>query len=95
MLYTLVIYPFIGEMFGHSYPRNPVFGVTPCPATIFTFGLLLWASQPVPWYVVFIPLAWSLIGVSAAINRHVPQDYGLGLAGILGTAPLFMRKRNL
>jgi hypothetical protein len=91
ILYALVAYPLIGLLFGHSYPRSPVFGVSPCPATIFTFGLLLWVSHKVPMFVVAIPFLWCLIGVSAAINLHVPQDYGLGVAGILGTVLVFVR----
>jgi hypothetical protein len=95
ILYAIAIYPLIGKISGHSYPRSPIFGVTPCPATIFTFGLLLWASRPVPLYVVVIPFLWSLIGISAAINLRIPQDYGLGIAGILGTLLVVVNNRKL
>jgi hypothetical protein len=44
----MVVYPLLGIRFGHSYPRAPLFGVAPCPTTIFTFGLLLWATRSVP-----------------------------------------------
>jgi hypothetical protein len=95
ILFAMVLYPLIGRMAGHSYPRVPVFGVAPCPVTIFTFGLLLWADRPVSLYIALIPLLWSLIGVWAAINLQVPQDYGLGLAGVLGTVLLMVRNRRL
>ena len=42
-----------------------MFGVTPCPVTIFAFGVL--AAKPLPRLVLVIPLAWSLIGGSAAV----------------------------
>jgi hypothetical protein len=80
VLYAMVVYPFLGLSFGHFYPKTPMFGVAPCPTTIFTFGLLLWATGPVPAYLLIIPLVWSLIGMSAAVNLSVPQDYGLVIA---------------
>lgn len=63
----------------------PVFGVTPCPTTIFTFGLLLWTASRVPLYIIVIPFIWSLIGVSAAINLGIIEDYGLVVAGVAGS----------
>jgi hypothetical protein len=95
ILFAMVIYPIAGMLAGHNYPRSPVFGVAPCPVTIFTFGLLLWTARPVPVYMVVIPLIWSLIGVGAAVNLSVPQDYALGIAGILGTILLIIRNRRL
>ncbi|NLF32830.1 MAG: hypothetical protein GX591_18325 [Planctomycetes bacterium] len=95
ILYAMVLYPLLGRLAGHIYPRSPVFGVAPCPAAIFTFGLLLWATRPVPWYVPVVPVLWSLIGLSAAIHLRVPQDYGLGVAGVFGIALLVVRNRML
>lgn len=84
IIYSMVIYPMLGVAFGHSYPRAPMFGVAPCPTTIFTFGILLLATEPVPVSLVIIPLLWALVGTTAATKLQVPQDYGLGVAGILG-----------
>jgi hypothetical protein len=94
IIYAFAVYPLIGKAFGHTYPRSPVFGVAPCPSTIFTLGLLLWASRPVPWYVIVIPFLWSLVGVSAAVNLQMPEDYGLGVAGALGAALVIARNRS-
>jgi hypothetical protein len=94
-VYALAVYPLIGILAGHHYPRTPVFGVAPCPTTIFTFGLLLWASRPVPLLVVVIPFLWSVVAMSAAVNLNVPQDYGLGVAGVLGTLLVVLRNRRL
>ena len=94
ILYAMVIYPLLGLGFGHFYPRTPLFGVAPCPTTIFTFGLLLWTARPVPPYLLIIPLVWSLIGMSAAVNLGVPQDYGLVVAGILGTVLILIQNRS-
>lgn len=91
--YALLIYPLIGMVFGHMFPRAPIFGL-PCPTTIFTFGVLLFANERVPWYLFVIPLLWSLVGFSAAWTLGVIQDYGLLVAGVLGSALLLLNNRN-
>jgi len=95
IVYAMVVYPLLGVRLGHTYPRVPMFGVAPCPATIFTFGLLLWAARPLPGYLVIIPLLWSFIGMSAAINLRVPQDYGLVVAGAIGSVLILVGNRKL
>ena len=94
-LYALIIYPILGYFLGHIYPRTPTFGA-PCPTTIFTFGVLLFASKKIPKYLLIIPLIWSIIGFSAAINLHITEDLGLFLAGLLGVLLIVIkdRKRN-
>ena len=94
IIYAMIIYPFLGSMFGHSYPNTPMFGVAPCPTTIFTFGILLWTTKSVPAYLLIIPLLWSIVGMSAAVNLQVPQDYGLVIAGILGTVLILIENRK-
>jgi hypothetical protein len=94
ILYAMVVYPLLGLSFGHSYPRAPMFGVAPCPTTIFTFGILLWATKSVPAFLLVIPLLWSVVGMSAAVNLRVPQDYGLVVAGVLGTALILIGNRR-
>jgi hypothetical protein len=94
ILYAMVVYPLLGIGFGHSYPRAPMFGVAPCPTTIFTLGILLWATKSVPTFLLVIPLLWSIVGMSAAVNLRVPQDYGLVVAGVLGTALILNGNRR-
>jgi len=64
-----------------------MFGVTPCPVAIFTFGLFLLTVRPVPRWLLVIPFVWSLIGGSAAILLQVPQDWLLLVSGWI-TVPL-------
>jgi uncharacterized protein DUF6064 len=71
-------YPFVAAVAG-SYPRTPTFGV-PCPTTIFTIGLLL-ATNPLPRWLVIIPLMWSVVGGSAALVLDMPADAVLLLGG--------------
>jgi len=54
--YATVIYPLIGLATGHAYPGMPMFGITPCPVTIFTFGLFL-LEVPQDWSLLFSGIA--------------------------------------
>jgi hypothetical protein len=92
--YAAILYPLIGVATGHRYPELPMFGVTPCPVTIFTFGLLLLTVRPVPRWLLVIPFIWSLIGGSAAIVLHVPQDWVLLVSGCIAVPLLVFRDRQ-
>jgi hypothetical protein len=94
VLYSLLIYRMIGHYQGHLFPKAPTFGV-PCPTTIFTFGILLFSVQRVPWYVFIIPLLWSLVGFSAATRLSVVEDYGLFIFGILAAVFLLLDHKKL
>jgi hypothetical protein len=91
ILYGLLLYPLIGSAIGHGYPYSPTFGA-PCPTTIVTFGLLLWTKRRVPWYFYVIPCLWSIIGFGAALNFGIQEDFGLLVAGLLGTTMLALKK---
>ncbi|HKJ68314.1 MAG TPA: DUF6064 family protein [bacterium] len=94
LLYALVVYPVIGALAGHGWPYSPMFGVTPCPGTIFTFGLLLWTSERFSKWLLLIPFIWSLIGSSAAISFGIWEDLGLLVSSLVGVALLFYRDRT-
>ena len=78
-----LLYPFLVIVSGHDFPRAPLFGV-PCPLTLFTSGVLLAAeARPARWLFV-VPIAWSIIGGSAAMLLGVTPDLALfGAAGAL------------
>lgn len=80
--YAALLYPLLGLGLGHPLAEIPMFGVTPCPVTIFTFGLLLLTSAPVSRWVFVVPFVWSLIGGSAAFLLGVPQDWLLLISGV-------------
>lgn len=82
VIYAAVLYPLLGMWTGHRYPEIPMFGITPCPVTIFTFGLLLLTTAPVSRWLFVIPLFWSLVGGSAAVVLDVAQDWLLLMSGI-------------
>lgn len=93
IVYAALVYPMIGLGSGHSVLELPMFGITPCPVTIFTFGVLL-TSVSVPAGVVVIPLLWSLVGGSAALLLGVPQDGVLLACGVGATLWLLRRSRH-
>lgn len=86
--YAAVVYTALGNLLGHAWPNLPVFGVAPCPTTVFTFGVLLLAAGPLPLWLLAIPVIWAGIGATAAVLLNVPEDLGLLLAGVLGAALL-------
>jgi hypothetical protein len=93
IFFSLIVYPLLGLLFGHRYPRMPSFGL-PCPTTIFTLGMLLFVVAPIPRSAFVIPVLWSMIGSFAAFRLGVPQDYGLSIAGLLGLIAAIVTRGN-
>jgi hypothetical protein len=93
MLYALVLYPALGHALGHRYPTAPTFGL-PCPTTIFTLGLLLWAEPPARWTLVIVPVAWAALGTVAAARLGMLEDYGLPVAAIVAIVVLVVARRE-
>jgi hypothetical protein len=75
VVFALVLYPAIGYWLGRRYPAMPTFGL-PCPTTIFTLGLLLFADRP-PRLVFAVPLLWAAVGSLAAFQLGVVEDLAL------------------
>jgi hypothetical protein len=90
VVYAAIIYPLFGYAAGHGYPAMPMFGITPCPVTIFTLGLLLLA-RAVPWPVLIVPVLWSMIGGTAAFLLAAPQDWLLLVSGPLAVVLLWRK----
>lgn len=90
ILYALIAYPIIGLRLGHTFPSSPTFGL-PCPTTLFTIGVLLWARPAVPWGVIVVPALWAIVGSVAALQLGVWQDLGLVVAVVLVARHLFDR----
>lgn len=82
VVYAAIVYPLLGLSFGHRYPEMPMFGITPCPLTLFTFGVLLLTTRPVSRWTLAVPLIWSVIGGSGAYLLGVPQDWPLWLGAV-------------
>lgn len=92
--YSMLLYPVIGKLAGESWMQIPEFGTAPCPITIFTFGMLLFAMPLFSRWILAIPFAWSLIGGSAAFLLDIPQDWVLLFSGIVALALSFTGARR-
>jgi hypothetical protein len=93
VVYAAVLYPLIGIAAGASPAELPMFGVTPCPVTIFTLGMMLLTRLPPNFSPIIVPVLWSLIGGSAAILLRVQQDWLLLVSGLLTVGLLLVRDR--
>jgi len=93
-LFALAVYPLVGWLAGHGWPRAAVFGVAPSPTVIFTFGMLLMAEGRAPLFLAAIPFLWSLIGGGAAFLLGAPEDLSLLLAGVVGFGLLVWKSRQ-
>lgn len=91
--YSAFLYPAIGTVVGLRFPAAPVFGVTPCPLTIFSFGVLLLARS-VPWWLIAVPTIWSAVGTSAAWQLGIPQDWALPISAVAALPMLWHTRRG-
>lgn len=81
--YAMLIYPILGLWAGHGLLDGPMFGVAPCPTTIFTVGMLLLARGRWIVWLSIIPMLWSVVGLAAAVQLAIPEDFGLPVAGFV------------
>lgn len=82
VLYSMAGYPAIEYLLGRGYPGLLPFGMAPCPMAVFTLGMLLWSSKKPKWYVITIPVMYSLSGL-VPVSRGIVEDYGLFAAGLV------------
>lgn len=94
IFYSMILYSLIGFASGHFYPYAPVFGVAPCPNTIFTFGIILLHRGKIKPCIIVIPFLWSLIGFVAALKLGIYEDIGLLLSGIITVVLIILNYRK-
>jgi hypothetical protein len=88
--FAMVGYPVMGYFVGHRYPQSPPFGLTPCPLSVFTFGLLLLADSRVPKWLLAIPFLYAIGGIMP-VSIGVIEDLAMIVAGVVGTAMIVSR----
>jgi len=93
LIYAAVVYPLIGIWRGTGYVFLPAFGLTPCPLTMTTLGILLLAGPTCPRRLYVVPAAWAAVGGSAAILLDVPQDWPLLVGAVLLPLAALWRSR--
>jgi hypothetical protein len=88
--FAMIGYPVLGYFIGHRFPQSPPFGLTPCPLSVFTFGLLLLTDSRVPKWVIAIPFIYALGGI-LPVSIGVTEDLAMLFAGAAGTAMIIFR----
>lgn len=88
IVYAMAVYPVLGIWAGHGGMAGPMFGVAPCPTTIFTLGMLTMTRGRWVVWLSIIPILWSLVGLAAALQLGIPEDLGLPVAGAVLIAVL-------
>lgn len=81
IVYAFVLYPAFGVLIGHRFPYAPTFG-TPCPTTIFTFGIFCLLPASIPRFALAIPVLWAAVGSTAAVELGMREDIGLIIAAV-------------
>jgi len=94
ILYTMIGYPLLAIFLDHPYPQASLIGLTPCPLTLFTFGLLLLTRSAVPIILLIIPLFWGLSGV-LWISIGMWEDIGMVLGSLIVLVLILRRNKNL
>lgn len=92
VFFGLVLYPLLSWLMKGSELLIISAGL-PCPTVIITFGFYALIQGRVRWFMFIIPLLWSLVGISAALNFGIIQDFMM-LAGGIAVILLTYRKKE-
>ena len=92
--YAMLLYEALALWAGHGLMQGPIFGVAPCPTTIFTAGILLLGHGSMLKWLSIIPVLWAVVGTSAAVLLGITEDLGLGVAGVILATSLGVRLMN-
>ena len=89
--FAMIGYPVLGYFIDHRYPQSPPFGLTPCPLSVFTFGLLLLTDSRVPKWILAIPFLYAIGGIMP-VSIGVTEDLAMIVGGVVGTAMILYRE---
>lgn len=92
ILFGLIIYPFISYFAQGSFTGTISLGL-PCPSTIFTFGFFMMADNKFSKYLLIIPSLWAIVGVGAALQFGVYQDFMMLITAIIAGIIIFKTKK--
>ena len=94
ILFALVIYPLVSYLSERIFIRTITLGL-PCPSTILTFGFFMLTHDRFPKFLLIIPSLWAIVGLSAAINFGIYQDFMMIIAAVTSNLFLLRRKPDL
>lgn len=70
--HATLLYPLLGQLAGHGYTAQPIFGIRPCPVRLFTFSVLLLTSASVPRWLA---QSWVAAPRSCSACRRIGPCY--------------------
>ena len=91
--FSLIVYPIWGYFLGQRFPAFPTFGL-PCPTTIFSIGVLMFAERAGIRVLLIVPVLWTFIGLVAAFSLGVTEDLSLLVAGVVGMGAILRSTRG-
>ena len=94
ILFGLIIYPLVGFCFDGTMLARTISLGLPCPTTIFTLGFLMVTTKPIPIYLLIIPSLWSIVGLSAALNFGIYQDFMMILSAMAANIAVIKRTKE-
>lgn len=94
ILFGIFIYPIISWMSVGELNHLIAVGL-PCPTTITTVGFFMLNKKKTNWYLFIIPSLWSIVGVSAALNFGVYQDFMMLLSVIIWISTEKLKRKTL
>ena len=53
---------------------------------------MFWVEGKIPVMLVALPVAWAVVGTSAAVQLGIPEDFGLAVAAVLVAGELLRRR---
>jgi hypothetical protein len=92
--YAMIGYLFFGYLIGHTYPRTPPFGLTPCPLIIFKLGMFMLTRKKIPLLLLVIPFFYSLSGI-LWVSVGILEDIGLVAAALICVGMILWRDYKL
>lgn len=51
----------------------------------------MWTDKKMSWHLLIVPVLWTFVAASAALIFDVKEDFGLLVAGTIGTAFIIRR----
>jgi hypothetical protein len=84
---SLVLHPAVAPLVGRSWRQAEVFGMAPDPTVIATLGLVLQASNRIPWWLMIVPVVWCFVSGLTLWAMEAPEAWlppAAALLSVLG-----------
>jgi hypothetical protein len=91
--YALVLHPSLSMWTGRTYPALATFGL-PCPTTIFTIVVLLWARPRAHGSLMVVPAVWSVLCLPTTLSLRLIEDSMLLLSVVVAGGIAILQNRR-